>query len=98
MVGFKPTEGNLHSYPKQSPEDEERRWLKRLATTIETLDVSRAGRFDARVELLNNALLAIAKLVNALSTVERRRNPISTETLEVARKVLTAGEKRPNER
>jgi hypothetical protein len=41
--------------------DEERRWLRRLANTIDSLDISGADRFDARVELLRTAVWVVVK-------------------------------------
>jgi hypothetical protein len=67
---------------------EERRWLKRLTNTIEDLDISRADRFDARVELLRNTLRATAQLVQVLAAIEKRRNSIPTKTLAISTKVL----------
>lgn len=69
--------------------DEERRWLQRLANTIESLDISGADRFDARVELLRNTLFATAELVLALTTGETRRSLVSAQTVDVAKKILT---------
>lgn len=67
---------------------DERRWLQRLASTIENVNISRTDHSDARVELLRNALSATAKLVVALDRVDAGRNLIDTDTLRTAQEVL----------
>lgn len=83
VIGYRGFEAMVYEGSK-----DERRWLKRLTNTIEDLDISRADRFDARVELLRNTLRATAQLVQVLAAIEKRRNSISTKTMAVSEKVL----------
>ena len=68
--------------------DEERRWLQRLARTIENVNISNEDHSDARVDLLRNALSATAQLVVVLDEVDSGRNLIDSDTLGTARSLL----------
>lgn len=80
VIGFKEFEVMLWSDDK-----EQKRWISRLLRVFDRLDISGADRFDARVQMLENALLATADLLIALSEVDEGRAKQAKGTLDEAR-------------
>lgn len=68
-------------------EPAQRLWIERLASVTDDLDVSRAPRFDVRVELLRNTLAATARLVRVLAEEDPQQRVLLQNTIELARKV-----------
>lgn len=64
------------------------RQLRRLAEVFERLDVSGADQYDARVGQLRRTLMTTAALIVALAGVKTRHRLVTSETLELARKVI----------
>lgn len=68
--------------------DEHTRWIDRLKDVIEDLDISGAGRFDARIEQLRNTMNSTAKLLKALASVKTKQNIVSQKTSEIVDTIL----------
>jgi len=83
ILGYKDFEGIiLHG------NNEERRWVARLSSLFDGVDVTGADRYDARVEQLRNTMIATAKLVKVLSEIGKGKEGMSDLTLNVASKIL----------
>ena len=67
---------------------EQQRWLDRLTTVIEGLDVTGADRFDARVDQLERAMVAIAKLLVSLFEATDNKSGISKQTKSLADEII----------
>ena len=61
-----------------------RRWMERLNRTIDGLGVSGADRFDARVGMLEDTLLATIDLLRSLCEIDPKRGIVSDLLLEKA--------------
>ena len=71
-----------------SGDEEQKRWLQRLTNVVDDLDVSGADRFDARIQQLQNTMVATPQIVKALAIATKRYSGINDKTLSVAEKII----------
>uniref|UniRef100_UPI000A36908A hypothetical protein n=1 Tax=Amycolatopsis kentuckyensis TaxID=218823 RepID=UPI000A36908A len=69
-------------------EEADRRWLRRLYTVIDDVDVHADRTSDARIGQLHAVYVATAGIIEALSAAGGRRSPISGDLLACARSVV----------
>lgn len=82
VLGFKEFEALLHS---EDPET--KRWISRLKMVFDSLDISGADRFDARVQMLERTFLATIDLIIALTEIDKGRTQFAEKTLSEAKKL-----------
>lgn len=71
----------------EGDDEEEKRWLGRLAGIIKEVDVSGADKNDARVNQLKHIMQSTAILVLALAKIKWYKKTVSAKTIEMARKL-----------
>lgn len=82
VLGFKEFEELLHSNDENT-----KRWMLRLKRVFDQLDISGADQFDARVQMLENTLLATINLLVALTEVDKSRSTYAADSVAEAKKL-----------
>lgn len=77
VIGFRDFEALL-----LSNDEVDKRWITRLGRILDGLDISGADRFDARVEMLEETLIATIEMLEALAKIDPKRGAVSMLTLE----------------